>query len=58
MKQSTQVCRVALASVVLSAGSLMSDLLPSRAAAQQATTRSDQKKWEYCSVTPTTEYKQ
>lgn len=58
MKQSTHVCRVALASVVLLAGGVMSDLLPARAAAQQAATRSDQKKWEYCSVTPTTEYKQ
>ncbi len=58
MKQSTHVCRVALASVVLLTGGVMSDLLPARAAAQQATTRADQRKWEYCSITPTLVYKE
>lgn len=58
MKQITQLCKVAFASVLLLAGSLTCDGLPSHAAAQQATTRSDVKKWEYCSVTHTLSSKQ
>ena len=58
MKQKTQVCRVALASVVLLAGSVISGVPSAQAAAQQPTVRADQKKWEYCSVTSTTEYRQ